>query len=249
MDPVVTKLVFAGIMSVAAVVWVISLRLALQLKALPPPDVDPFAPFTAEPTGATTSDIRSSNLPAIQGQRTVQGSPESVSAALARAMAQTGYPGLFSRLFTIDEHTAQRLVIRKTGPLVCNQPTGMYFSELEFQFVSQGENRVLVTYQIGFKRLRRQLRRTALILILGVGLPVISILGSLIWLLVVSHPNPFVRWQVLQSLQAVHVLWPPFLVIYFYGAGRRHARTWVSNVLGSIDSGPMATGAADRSTA
>lgn len=231
MDAIAAQLVFGAIMVVAAVVWFISLRKALNLKPAPTrTSADPFAPFIAEPTESAVAD---SEL--VSGERTVFGSADDVSRTLAQSLVKTGYPGLFSSLFTIDRQSDQQLVIRKTGPLVCNQPTGMYFSEAEFDFIPQGEGRTLVTYRIGFDRLRTKLRRAALILILGLGLPVMIAVGTIIWLLVVPHPNPVVRWQVLQTLQVAHVLWPPFLVMHFYGAGRRHARTWVSNLLGTLD--------------
>lgn len=231
MDASTAQLTFASIMVVAVIVWLFSLRKALHLQPHQErQEPDPFAPFTAEPTESAVADAQ-----IVSGERTVFGSADDVSRTLAQSLVKTGYPGLFSSLFTIERQSDQQLVIRKTGPLVCNQPTGMYFSEAQFDFVPQGEGRTLVTYRIGFDRLRTKLRRTALILILGLGLPVMIAVGTVIWLLVVPHPNPFVRWQVLQTLQVIHVLWPPFLVMYFYSAGRRHARTWVSNLLGTLD--------------
>ena len=80
-----------------------------------------------------------------------------------------------------------------------------------------------------------RIRIVSLSLILGLGLPAILIVGGVIWYFVVNSPNPSVRWQVLQLLQLVHVIWPPFLVLYFYRAGRRHGRTFVSNVLSLLE--------------
>ena len=142
---------------------------------------------------------------------------------------------MFSQLFEIKERTAEEVVVVKAGPLVCNQPTGMYFSNVSFQLRPTGPDSVLVSYEIGFDRLASRLRRTALIVILGVGLPLIVGLGLGIWFGVVQNENPATRWQVFQLFHLAHALWPPFLILYFYGAGRSHSRTYISNVLATLD--------------
>ena len=228
MDATTAQLVFGSIMAVAAGVWFVSLRMALHLGQAEPMPEDSFASFTEQPKAASDESE-------ITGERTVRGEPESVSQAIAKSLVAVGVPGMFASLFEIRERTPEKVRIQKTGPLVCNQPTGMYFSEAEFDLHYAGENHVLVTYRIGFARLGQALRRVALMIILGLGLPVLLIVGGILWFAVVQNPNPDTRWHVLQLFQVVHVLWPPFLVMYFYRAGRTHARTYVSNVLASLE--------------
>jgi len=52
-------------------------------------------------------------------------------------------------------------------------------------------------------------------------------LGVGFWLIrtcVVTHPNPGVRAQAVQMVQAVHFLWPPFLCGALYRRGRSTIR-------------------------
>ncbi len=61
------------------------------------------------------------------------------------------------------------------------------------------------------------------------------IVGTLIWFLVVQSNAPTVRWQVFQTFQIAHALWPPFLVMWFYRIGRRQSRAFVENLVSSIE--------------
>ena len=240
MDQQAAEIIFCVIMTVGACVWFLSLQKALKLGVRQvPPGSDPFAPFNSMPSesdsfrsanGFPTDDNNSDRQ---TGEKTVRGEPEAVCEALAKALLNSAVPGMFSSLYRVERFPG-RLEVRKTGPLVCNQPSGMYFSEADFEFERAGEGMVRVTYCLGFERLARGLRRIALGLILFVGLPVLLLVGTIIWLLVVQHANPAVRWQVLQTLQIAHVLWPPFLMMYFYKAGRKHARTHIVNILASL---------------
>ena len=45
----------------------------------------------------------------------------------------------------------------------------------------------------------------------------ILLVSGLIWTLVIPAQNPAIRWQVIQVVQMVHFLWPPFLI---YGLAR-----------------------------
>lgn len=182
----------------------------------------------------------------ITGTQAVSGDADSVSRGITIQLLNTGVPGQFSGLFEITEQSQKQVVVRKTGSLICSQPTSMYFSEVEFELKSTGPNSVDVNYRIGFERLARLLRRTALGIILGLGLPVMLIVGIIIWTLVVNHQNPAVRWQVFQTLQILQVLWPPFLVMSFYDSGRRHARTFISNLLRQVDLLPATSTPAPR---
>lgn len=221
------QLVFFIIMSIAVCVWAHSLVRTLKLGRNEPPERDPFG----QDFSADEQDTDS----AVTGARTVRGDSETLSRALAHAVLHQSVPGMFTSLFELVERSSERVVIRKTGPLVCNQPSGLYFTEAEFDLEYVGEDAVEISYRVSFDRLTKKLRRIALGLILGLGLPCILIGGGLMWFFVVSHGNPGIRWQVFQTLQLVHVLWPPFLLIRMDTAGRRHARTYISNMLISLE--------------
>ena len=228
MDAQLAQAVYTGIMAIAIGVWAYSFRLVVRLGQEDSVVTDPWAP------GAAFED-ESGEVHSVVGAQTLRGDPESLSKALGQTLLSTGIPGMFSTLFEITERTPDRIAIRKTGPLICNQPTGLSFSEAEFDFRRAGGDTVEVTYRLGFDRLLRGIRRTALGIILGLGLPVLLIVGMVIWVFVVSSNNPTVRWQVFQTLQVAHVLWPPFLVMWIYRSGRNHARTYISNMLRSLE--------------
>ena len=41
--------------------------------------------------------------------------------------------------------------------------------------------------------------------------------------------------QVFQTFQIVHVLWPPFLILWFYTLGRRQSQVFVENLITSLE--------------
>ena len=164
----------------------------------------------------------------------MRGEPETLSAALARTLVQLNI-GRFGSLFEIVERSPERIVLQKTGPLICNQPAGMLFSEAEITFESLGHDTTRVSYLLGFDRLARRVKTIALSIILGIGLPVLVIVGGLIWYLVLPSQNPAVQWQVMQTLQVSHALWPPFLIMWIYRSGRRQSKTYFSNLLSTLE--------------
>ena len=164
----------------------------------------------------------------------MRGTPEKLSAALLRLIVQHNV-GTFGSLFEVVERTPQRIGLRKNGPLMCNQPPSLYFSEAELTFEPVGNDTTRVSYVLGFDRLARRVKFVALSIILGIGLPVLVIVGGLIWHFVLPSPNPAIQWQVLQTLQVSHALWPPFLFLWLYSAGRRQSKTYFSNLLSTLE--------------
>lgn len=223
MDIQTTQLVFCVLMTIGCLVWAHSLVRALQMQSPPSSNENPWV-VLPDPNATEDGDNES-------GRRTVRGQMETVSRAIARAILGQNIPGTFSPMFQITERTSERVVVKKDGPIVCNQPPSMQFSEVEFDLRPVGESTVEVEYRIQYGQLRKRCRTIALGIILGLGLPVLLGVGLLLWLLVVNHPDQNVRWQVMQTLQISHVLWPPFLFIHRYNSSRKHSRTFVSNML------------------
>ena len=238
--------VFAAIFCAAILVWAVSLRKASWIGREAEKQRNPWGMDSSMSPGwasqksspenpwAASSMSATSEAPVVAGQQTVPGRPEDVSRAIADRIAQTTVPGRFSGLFEVTEQTRDRVSVRKTGSLVCNQPSGLYFSEADFELKDTGHGTVEVKYSIGFERLGQGLRKICLALILGLGLPVLLVLATVLWVFVVNSDNLHIRWQVFQGLQVVHVLWPPFLIMRLYRTGKTHARTFVSNLLRSI---------------
>ena len=223
MDEETAPIIFAAIMTAGFVVWLWSLAKALHMGARP-----------AETDWRLLAEEQTAPRDIESGARTVRGDPEKLSKALARSLTQVNI-GAFGSLFEITERTTDRIALKKTGPLMCNQPAGLYFSEAEIKFEDLGNHTTRVSYVLGFDRLTRRLKTVALLIILGIGLPVMLLVGAAIWFLVLPSDDPAVRWQVLQTLQIVHGLWPPFLIMGVYSLGRKQARTYFSNLLSTLE--------------
>ena len=187
-----TRLVFVSIMATGIVVWLWSLFKALRLG------------MASIHEDRLTFD-EDSEFDTETGEVTVHGELASLSKALVRKLRQPGV-GIFGSLFKVTERSSKRIALKKNGPIICNQPPGLYFSEAELNFEPIGPGTVRVSYRLGYARLVRLLKRVALCIILGVGLPVIVIVGAVIWFLVVQSENPNVRWQVFQTFQIGHAL-------------------------------------------
>ena len=216
-------IIFAAIMAVGFLVWLWSLAKALHMGARP-----------AETDWRLLVEERATPRDIESGERTVRGNPEKLSKTLARSLTQLNV-GAFGSLFEITERTKNRIALKKTGPLMCNQPAGLYFREVEITFEGLGNDTTRVSYVLGFDRLTRRLKMVTLLIILGIGLPLMLIVGAAIWFLVLPTGDPAVRWQVFQTLQIIHGLWPPFLIMGIYSAGRRQARTYFSKLLSTLE--------------
>ena len=153
MDVQTTQFVFFAIVTVAACVWTHSLVKAIQMSPRRTDDDNPWAALPDE-TQSTLDDEF--------GMRTLRGDLDTVSRAIARAMLNQTIPGMFSTLFQIDERTPEKVLVRKTAPLICNQPPGLQFSEVEFDLAPYGPDTVQVSYRIGYGQLRDRMRKIAL---------------------------------------------------------------------------------------
>lgn len=229
MDREIAEVIFVVIMGAGIAVWSLSLWKALKL-------------------GKSASDFESQrfqvekDLPFDDRQTTdecgtvmLTGDSEALSKAMARALQQCFF-GQLSSIYQIRRHPDCRVVLKKTGPLLCNLPPMFYFSDATITFENRSPNNsVEVRYRLGFGRLIPALRRIALAIILGIGLPVMVLVGTLIWLLVIPSAIPSVQWQVLQTLQISHALWPPYMFMGLYGLGKSRSKTWLENLITNLD--------------
>jgi hypothetical protein len=202
-DETTATLIFAAIMGIGVAVWAVSLRKALMLgRAVAEPD-----PFANE------MDDDAIDPAADTGTVTLRGDdPDTLSHALRKALVQTQF-GAFAWNYKIKECEGVRLIAKKIGPILCNQSPGFLFTEADFVFERSGAGQVDCTYRLGYSRLVRKVKTITLTIILGAGLPVLCLVGGLIWFLVIPAQAPGVRWQVFQTFQIVHALWPPYLFL------------------------------------
>jgi hypothetical protein len=62
-------------------------------------------------------------------------------------------------------------------------------------------------------------------------------LVGLFWFLyryVATNPDPGIRWQTVQMIQAVHFLWPPFLFAHLYRRVGRAVRAGVDGLVHNL---------------
>jgi hypothetical protein len=118
------------------------------------------------------------------------------------------------------------VVRQERDTLVCTNSLSPAFSQLGWANVSRavlrvtsvGAGRSQVAYELGARPLQRRLGKIGLVVVFAAGLPTLLTVGALIWYLVLPSQVPAVRWQVFQTFQIVHALWPPFLVLSRLGA-------------------------------
>ena len=125
---------------------------------------------------------------------------------------------LISAQARVERPDASRLNISQMGIDVC------------FEAIRAGGGSRLVA-QIDDSRLTRkfQLGLGAFVLIL---MPlVVGGLCVVLWNYVAPSPTLAVRWQSVQVVQIVHVLWPPFLIYFLWRGFHNRAANAVSNLL------------------
>ena len=168
------------------------------------------------------------------GEVVVDGPPDAVGRAILRALRQSAL-GMVGAGYRAVEQTDRLLRVEKIGALVCNQPLGLYFDRAEFRLERAGEGRTRVAYVLSDDRIRRLFYRIGLGLVLGLALPALIAICVVIDQFVIRDEDPNVRWQVLQSLQAIHFLWPPLLVLLPVWLAPGQSRVFVENLLATLD--------------
>lgn len=89
----------------------------------------------------------------------------------------------------------------------------------------------LVTAEVDDSGLRRKMQLAlALFVVLLMPAAVVGIPAAL-WYFAAPSAAPGVRWQCVQVVQMVHVLWPPFLVYFLWKKQRDMAVASASNLL------------------
>jgi hypothetical protein len=79
-----------------------------------------------------------------------------------------------------------------------------------------------------------QMFDTAMRAVLALGLCALVAAGVLVPALVISSSEPAVRWQVVQTIQIMHFLWPPFLIAFVARRRRAHVETRTADMLSNL---------------
>jgi len=155
----------------------------------------------------------------VKGEADVSVSPGVLQEELARRL-----PAALGSTFVL-QHKREGLELTNALPPAWRQVGWSNVRRVLVAMRSIGVSRGQVAYELDLRPLRRRLGRIGLVVVLAAGLPTLLLVGGLIWFLVIPSTVPAVRWQVLQTLQVSHALWPPFLVTSRLAANVREART------------------------
>lgn len=214
MDTQTATLTLAAIVAGAFFIWLMGVQYRrIATMNNPTPD-DPTLEEFHLPEGTSKGDW-------LLGQLEVQGDPErlveNTSALLVRQGASSFGP------IKILEKSKNQLQFEIVGPAVMSQHHHTkWFQHAVLRFTSRGGNSTRIDYAVELAPLRFLIGIATVIQILGLA---ILLAGAwFIYTFVVSSPQEAIRWQTLQMLQIIHLLWPPFLFIILYRRGREEIK-------------------------
>lgn len=198
------QLILAIITVIAFTAWVAGLQFLLRSARKP---TDPDGPAMPELPGNW-----------LHTSAEVAGTPaELIEKATSLLVRDTTGLGTLKIL----DRKADRVSFERVGPGMANQACpGLQKGELRF---TPAGNKTRIDVFLDVARLHGLLAIGFAISALGL---IAIILGCyLIYTYVTTSPIPGIRWQTLQMLQCVHLLWPPFMLGALYRRFGREARS------------------------
>jgi hypothetical protein len=156
----------------------------------------------------------------VVGSAEVDGQPAALAAKAAAILAKGGTGPLGP--VKILKKTDDRIEFEGTGGSVIGQPSWRSVRRGQMQFLPGDQQRTRINYAVELCGANGYLIAGAVFSALGL----VAVIGGFVLIdtLVLSNPNPGVRAQAIQMVQAVHFLWPPFLFGWLYRASRRSLR-------------------------
>jgi hypothetical protein len=147
--------------------------------------------------------------PLLSGSTEVEGHPGALAARAAAVLANGRWGPV-----KIEEATGGRVVFEQPASGTANPVAGRSFRRGEFRFTAVRPNRTRVEWAVEPEPFRWLLRVGGIVQAVGL----VGLIGGC-WALstfVAPSPEAAVRWQSLQMLQVVHLLWPPFVLAGVY---------------------------------
>lgn len=213
------ELVFVAITALMGIIWLLGIRFALS--RLRPPRRDDGeggrGAWGEEDAGTITGEV------------VIDGDPERLSRGIAERLASTGSleMGTFTK---ITERTAERVAFER----IPGSGRGVLIFDDGVMTLTREGDRVRVRYDVRIKRFSSTLRTaTYLVCFVYGGLFVIGV-PLAVWRFVLHHPDPNVRWQVLQTFQMVHGVWPPFLMGWLSSWRRKATGRYFDAILANL---------------
>ena len=139
--------------------------------------------------------------------------------------------GILNSVFQFEKESDNEISVTRHGPLMCNLPTALYFSKVQFRLDFLSANQTRVKYTIDQSAVMTRLKRIAMLILFCIGMPTMIGVGMLIWFVVIPSQNLAIRGQVFQTLQICHVIWPPFLLVGIAAMAKRATQQFIERVL------------------
>jgi hypothetical protein len=108
--------------------------------------------------------------------------------------------------------------------------------DVRFLAAPQGVGTVLTT-EIDATRFTRITTGIMGVLLFVLAPLVLVGVAAVLWNNVAPNPNPAVRWQALQIMQIIHILWPPFLVYFIHKRTLSMVKSAITRLQLMIESG------------
>jgi len=200
--------VLAGITAVAAIVWLAGLQF-LTSSARKQQRGEGLDPAGFEDAGLSEGRF-------LTGAAEVDGQAAPLASKAASLLARGAlFPDTPVK---VVEKSDDRVRFERVEPEVWPSTSGRWLRRGQFSFSPLGGSRCRVEWAVELEDPRGLLRAGAAFQIAGL----IAIIAGCWTILtfVVPSPDPALRWQVVQMVQVVHLLWPPFLF------GALYRRAW-----------------------
>ena len=167
----------------------------------------------------------------VEGEAVVPLDADEVNRRLSMFFA-THLQGALGAL-EITESSRQRLSVTEVSGMTTHRSQkGIVLDAATFDFRTTGSG-TTVTYRAGLGRLKR-FCRTGASVFLVLGAVALATASYIMLCIVVVHPRLGIRYQVFQTLQTVHFLWPPLLFAYIYGRSRHAVATLFEALLANL---------------
>jgi hypothetical protein len=222
MEETTAQIILYAFAAVEAIVWLAALVYLIR------------SPSAGRSGVATNLDglAGSDRAPAgvVYGGADLNGAAEDLSKRAAAIIAKESL-GTLGQI-KIEEQTDDTIRFERLALAPSGQSAWATLRRGEMHFTPAGAGRTRVEYLLEVSRGRGLLLAAFLVQIAGLIALVTAAL--LMETYVVNNPDPEVRYQVIQMVQVVHFLWPPFLLAYLYRRSRRQAAAWFDTMVHNL---------------
>jgi hypothetical protein len=208
-DSDTAKVVLAGIAGVAVIIWLSGFQFLVWTSR-------EARDQTGEGDGAL-DEVASAEGTVLTGAAEVDGEPGQLAARTASLLARGAlFPNVPLKVVEASNGHVRFERIETGGE---GQAADRWLRQGQLSFSSLPGGRSRVEWAVELSNMHWLLRLGAMFLIAG--LIAIVVVFWVLLTYVVPSPAPGIRWQVVQMVQVVHLLWPPFLCAALYRRGRR----------------------------